>query len=84
VALFDRIGRIRNCGLVGVGVASIGGGVSPRVSLEVSKAQARPSFSVSAYGSGCRTLSYFSSTTYGGKRVGMLPAAMLPALMIMD
>ena len=36
MALYDRIGRIRKCGLVGVGVASIVGGVSPRVSLEVS------------------------------------------------
>ena len=46
VALFERIRRVRRRGLVG-------GSVSLRVNFDVSKAHARPRFSLSPYGAGC-------------------------------
>ena len=57
VEQFDRIRRIWRSGL-------IGGSVSLGVGFEALKAHTRPCLSLllSAYGSGCRTLSYSSST----------------------
>ena len=44
LALFERIKRIRRCGLIG-GIVALGVGVGWRWSFEVSKAHARPSLS---------------------------------------
>ena len=56
----------------------VGGSVSLGKGFEVSDAHARFRVSLSAYRSGWKTLSYFSST------MPILPAAILPAIMVMD
>jgi hypothetical protein len=69
VALFERIRRIRRCGLVSRGL-SLG------VGSEVSKTHARPNVSLSAYRSGCSSQVLLHHVC--------LHAAMFSAMMIMD